>query len=121
MKILSVRLKELRHDLKISQAKISYELGIAQTTYAAYETNRSQPSIEVLDKISTFFDVSIDYLLGKSNVKATQAEVDFSNEVSKKGIDQMIKEYNLTLGDEAMDPEEERKLIKLIELFVGSE
>lgn len=121
MKILGTRLKELRSKLNLSQVYVSKKLGIGQTTYAAYEIGRSQPGNEMLVKLAIYYEVSTDYLLGKSNTKYTQAELDFFNEIKEKGIEQLIHDYNLTLGSESLDLGEEKKLIKLIKLFIGSD
>lgn len=118
MKILGTRLKELRSKLNLSQVYVSKKLGIGQTTYAAYEIGRSQPGNEMLVKLAIYYEVSTDYLLGKTDTKYTQAELDFYNEIKEKGIEQLIHEYNITLEDKAMDPKEEKILIKLIKSFV---
>lgn len=119
--VFASRLTKLREELGMSQNEVSKELGMSQSTYAGYEVDRSEPNFETLRKLSSYYKVSIDYLIGQSDVKATQAEVDFLNEVEEKGIDQLIREYNLTLGDKAMDPKEERILIKLIKSFMEEE
>lgn len=121
MKHLGTRLRELRKELRKSQSLVAIDLSIGQTTYAGYELDKSEPSNEMLITLSDYYNVSTDYLLGHSNVKATQAEVDFSNGVKEIGIEELIKKYNLTLGNESMEPREERKLIKLIKLFIESE
>lgn len=63
--MIDQRLKQLRTDKKLTQAELSYDLGIAKTTLAAYEQGKSEPSIETLIKISDYFDVTVDYLIGK--------------------------------------------------------
>ena len=40
-------------------------LGIAQTTYAGYETGRYEPDLETLTKIADYYKISIDYLIGR--------------------------------------------------------
>jgi len=117
--IFCTRLKDLRKSMSKTQLEVSQELGVPQSTYAGYEINRSEPNMETLTKISDYFNVSIDYLLGKSDVKATQAEVDFLKELETKSIDEMIHNYNITLGDQdKMNEEDERKLIKIIKMFM---
>ena len=49
------RLKLLRNDRKILQKEVASYLGIDRTTYVKYETGASEPSIEVLRKLATFF------------------------------------------------------------------
>ncbi len=68
-----------------------------------------------------YFKVSTDYLLGATDRKYTQTELEFFNEIKDKGIDQLIREYNLTLGDEAMSEKDERILIKLIKSFMDEQ
>ena len=63
--MLNIILKELRKKKKISQKELSEILGIAQTTYAGYETGRHQPNLEILIKLSEFYSVSLDYITGR--------------------------------------------------------
>ena len=66
-----MRLKELREDLDIPQRIIAEYLGIRQNTYSQYENGQRQLPIEMLIKLSKYFSVSTDYILGITNVKAT--------------------------------------------------
>lgn len=61
------RLKILRKDFGISQDELGKKIGVARTSVANYETNRNYPTSEVLEKLSDVFDVSIDYLLCKTD------------------------------------------------------
>jgi transcriptional regulator with XRE-family HTH domain len=72
------RLKKLRADRELSQAKIAPMFGIAQQSYADWETGKSQPDIETLLKMAMFFDVTLDYLCGSSDeiVKPAKAPKD---------------------------------------------
>ncbi len=64
-----MRLKELREDLDIPQRVIAEYLHIKQNTYSQYENGQRQLPIDVLVKLSTFFNVSTDYILEISNEK----------------------------------------------------
>ncbi len=64
-----MRLKELREERNIKQSIIASVLMIKQNTYSQYETGQRQPPIEILIKISKFYDVSVDYLLGLTNIE----------------------------------------------------
>lgn len=68
MKIFQERLIELRKMNNITQRQISKYLQIAQPSYIRYENGSSQPSLDNLVKIANFFDVSIDYLLGRDDL-----------------------------------------------------
>lgn len=63
------RLKELRMDANISQKKLSENLCLSQQAVAKWETGKSTPDPETLLKIAEYFDVSVDYLLGKTDIK----------------------------------------------------
>ena len=65
MEILSNRLKELRKQKEINQKEIADFLGINRVTYTGYETNKHEPSLEILLKIASFYKVSVDYLMGR--------------------------------------------------------
>ena len=63
------RLKELRKDRKETQEDIANMLGVDRTTYSKYESGASEPSFEILLKLSQIFNVSTDYLLGRTEQK----------------------------------------------------
>ncbi|GAA0313565.1 helix-turn-helix transcriptional regulator [Bacillus carboniphilus] len=57
------RLKKLRLSHKLTQQDMADYLGISRQGYAKYEKEESQPDFDTLKKLSSKFDVSIDYLL----------------------------------------------------------
>ncbi len=65
--ILNTRLAELRCQKNLSKKEISISLGLEQSSYGKYELGQRQPSIEILQKLASFFEVSIDYLLGETD------------------------------------------------------
>lgn len=58
------RLKQLRESRKILQKTVAEHLGIDRTTYTKYETGKSEPDIQTLIKLSAYFQVSLDELVG---------------------------------------------------------
>lgn len=62
-----MRLKELRKERKISQQKLADHLDVARSTVAMWEVGPNQPDSEMLLRIADYFDVTIDYLLGRSD------------------------------------------------------
>lgn len=63
------RLKELRKSKNLTQTELGKILGVGKTTISMYETNNSTPNDEIKLKIADYFNVSLDYLLGKTNIK----------------------------------------------------
>lgn len=70
MKILATRLKELREDRRIYQREMAELLGLSMRGYQGYETDQSEPKLATLVAIADYFDVSIDYLVGRTDVPA---------------------------------------------------
>ncbi len=58
------RLKELRLEHKISQKKLAEIIGTNNSSICDWECGRSEPGIDYIIKLSLYFDVSSDYLLG---------------------------------------------------------
>jgi transcriptional regulator with XRE-family HTH domain len=61
------RLKQLRDQKKITQEDFAIAIGFNRSTLANWETDRALPDIETCNKIADYFNVSTDYLLGRSN------------------------------------------------------
>ncbi|UZQ85079.1 helix-turn-helix domain-containing protein [Thermoclostridium stercorarium] len=67
--MLSERIKELRNEKGISQSALANHLGLTQQAIAKWEKGIAEPDSEMLKKIATFFDVSVDYLLGRTDIR----------------------------------------------------
>ncbi len=65
------RLKELREQKNLTQAQLSKFLNISASTIGMYEQGRRFPDENLLKHISQYFNVSIDYLLGLTNIPNT--------------------------------------------------
>ena len=61
-----MRLKELRKKKGISQLKLATDLNTTQNTISRYETGEREPGIDELIKIADYFNVSVDYLIGRT-------------------------------------------------------
>ena len=60
-----MRLRDLREDNDITQNQIALMLNIKQNTYSQYEDGKREVPINILWKLADFYDVSIDYLVGR--------------------------------------------------------
>ena len=68
MQILAKRLKDLRESRRIYQKEMAEILGLSFRGYQDYETNKSEPKLKTLIAIADYFQVSIDYLVGRTDV-----------------------------------------------------
>ena len=62
-----MRLKDLRKKRKISQLKLAMDLGMNQNTISRYENEVRQADYATLIRFADYFNVSIDYLLERTN------------------------------------------------------
>lgn len=62
---MEFRLKELRKKRKISQLKLAMDLNMNQNTISRYETMEREADYRTLILFADYFDVSLDYLLGR--------------------------------------------------------
>ena len=75
MRIVAERLRTLRNRLSISQVKMAPIVGLKQSTINRYENDQSDPSLETLLRYAEYFDVSLDYIFGRTdNPQGTQYE-----------------------------------------------
>lgn len=63
------RIRDLREDKDMNQTEIAKMLGMSQTGYSKYETGENDIPTSVLIKLARFYDTSIDYLLGETNIR----------------------------------------------------
>ncbi|WP_040195136.1 helix-turn-helix domain-containing protein [Clostridium culturomicium] len=63
------RIKELRIEKRLTQDELSDILNLSRQAISAWETEINEPDIPALIKLSEYFNVSIDYLVGTTNIK----------------------------------------------------
>lgn len=88
------RIRELRKEKGLTQLQFCQKLNITQSTLSGWECERWQPDNETLIKLANYFDVSIDYLLGRVDKKISFAqiakELRESNNLTQKQLSQQI-------------------------------
>ena len=67
-----MRLKEIRKSKGISQLKLAMDLNTNQNTISRYETGEREPGIHELIKIADNFNISVDYLLERTDIPHIQ-------------------------------------------------
>ena len=65
------RIRNLREDRDMNQTKIAKKLGMSQTGYSKYETGENDIPTAILIKLADYYDVSVDYILGRTNNPVT--------------------------------------------------
>ena len=59
------RIKQLRSKNGVRQVELANILGISQSTLSTWENGRYEPDIEAINRLADYFNVSVDYLLGR--------------------------------------------------------
>ncbi|WP_139993648.1 helix-turn-helix domain-containing protein [Kurthia sp. Dielmo] len=107
--MFSQRLKYLRKEKKLTQNDMAELLGITRQGYAKYESGSGEPDIKAIDKLANFFNVTTDYLLGRSDIKNPEKMTNegISNEdyekltaYQKEVVDFIISRENLFFYDQ---------------------
>ena len=61
------RLKSLRGEKKATQVMLAQITGLTDRTFRKYESGKIEPTLSVLTALADYFDVSLDYLVGRSD------------------------------------------------------
>lgn len=62
-------LKLLRQEYRISQQRLADAIGVSQQSINQYENHNIEPDISILSKIADYFDTSIDYVVGHTDIR----------------------------------------------------
>ena len=96
-----MRLIELRKKKGKNQAEVAKFINVSQVAYSKYETGKSEPSYDILTKLADYFDVSVDYILGRDEMPALKipdelkdvqvAFYDGIKDLKQEDIDELVK------------------------------
>lgn len=96
--MLGKRLKGLRG--KQTQEQVANKLGISRSRYSHYENEHVQPDNELLQRMAELYNVSIDYLLGRTNDKSSISQEGTSDADDKDAADYLLEYIEQGLSDE---------------------
>ncbi len=100
---LKERLISLRESKGFTQVDVSEKLGIKRARYNAWEQGLSQPNVEMLKSIAEIYKISLDYLVGKSDM--------VNAEIERMSIDSDIRVIQRAALE--MTPEQREKAIEM--------
>lgn len=102
----SDRIKLLRKELNLTQEELANKINKTRSTIAGYETERKQPDYETLKVIADFFDVSIDYLLGRTDSRRSETKQNLPIEfTTPEEAIKFVLEQNVIMGFGGFDIE----------------
>ena len=85
------RLKVLRKEKNLTQSELAKIINVSPSTVGMYERENRQPTPETLNQLADFFEVTTDYLLGRTNQKYFKEEDTIAFHTKKKITDKDLK------------------------------
>ena len=61
------RIRELRKERNLTMKRLGEAIGVAESTISLYENGKRQPDNDTLQKLADYFNVSVDYILGRTD------------------------------------------------------
>lgn len=110
------RISALREQRKLTQEELALQLQISRAVLSHYEKNRRKPNYATLRKIADYFQVSVDYLLGRDEdmQQTSMGEIqDFADSLELSD-DSILEKFTLTIDGKELTPEEAKRFIAFI-------
>lgn len=108
--LIGEKIKELRKNSKITQEQLGNAIGVSKMAISYFEKGKKAPGRETLEKIADYFEVTTDYLLGRSeDPELTEEENDI---VTKEG-------KNIMALIESLPEDERKKAWEQLEMYVA--
>lgn len=115
------RIAELRDQHGWTQEELAHSIGITRAALSHYEKNRRKPDYEILTKLADKFNVSIDYLIGRTkqpkNILDTEVR-EFVDQLELSDED-LLKNFNLTIDGHSLTEEEAKHFIAFMRIERG--
>lgn len=97
MSTFSVRLKELRKERRLTQKQLAQILFVDDTSISKYENGKNGPENVILQQMADYFNVSIDYLLGRTDNRNSSNNEGWTPTLTNKDNLDIEKALNRTL------------------------
>lgn len=121
------RLKKLRKEKKLYQKELAKIIGVSDGAIAMYETGKRTPDKDILDKMASYFGVSVDFLLGRTKERSPADKIksalssdpelaDFWDKLSKREDLQLLFKQT-----KDMNPEGVKQIIRIIKAIEDEE
>ena len=104
------RLKELRLSRNLKQSELAELLGISSSAIGSYERCERQPTYELLHQFAKMFNVSIDYILCRSNEKLT---VEQYQQLTTFDLSNILHKHSVTLAGKELTAADKRRIIDI--------
>lgn len=101
--MFQIKLKMLRESIGLSQASLARVIGTSQGAVGNWESGIRQPNLEMLSKLADYFDVSVDFLLGREDEEAKKEIAALSDDDLNYQIIKLLSELSTEKQQLALD------------------
>jgi transcriptional regulator with XRE-family HTH domain len=110
------RIALLRDKKGLKQDELSTKLGISRAALSHYETNRREPDYETINRIADFFNVSIDYLVGRTDDPQRSMDTDVRDFIDNLELadESILDKFALTIDGRKLTLEEAKRFIAFV-------
>ena len=117
------RLRRARKSKDITLQELADKLNTNKSTLSRYENNKREPKLDLIKDLADYLNVSVDYLLGRSNVKRSENEIkqalennpdliQFWEQLSERNDLQLLFKQTQNLSPEAI-----RKVVEFMQMI----
>jgi len=119
--LLGKRLKALREKKGISQKFVATKIGVNNSTLSGYESGYREPDGETLSRLADFYEVTTDYLLGRSNNSQLSSNTEtLMNDIDLGlSIDEIMEKYNLKFEGDPLMKDDVEKIITVVKTLMS--
>ncbi|QDY85898.1 helix-turn-helix transcriptional regulator [Paenibacillus polymyxa] len=112
------RIAELREHKGLKQEELAQSLGITRAALSHYEKNRRKPDFETLTKLADIFEVTIDYLVGRTSQPTAILDSGVREFVDQLELsdEDILQRFNLTIDGRTLTEEEAKRFIAFVRM-----
>jgi transcriptional regulator with XRE-family HTH domain len=110
------RIAELRESRGWTQEQLSGMIGITRAALSHYEKNRRKPDYDTLTTLADLFNVTIDYLIGRTHQKHTPLDQEVQQFVDQLELsdEDLLARFSLTIDGRQLTDEEAKRFIAFV-------
>ncbi|MDI9478918.1 MAG: helix-turn-helix transcriptional regulator [Bacillota bacterium] len=117
MNKIGQRIKQLRKENKITQEELGKMFGMVKSTISLYENGKSNPDDEIKQKIADQFNVSIDWLLGRTDERRTADEIIAEYKEKELEFEELFDRFNIYFEGRKLTEKDKKSIISFLQML----
>ena len=117
MKKIGERIKLLRKENNYTQEQFGDIFGLVKSTVSLYESGKSNPDDEIKQKIADHFDVSIDWLLGRTEERSTVDKIINKNKQKEVEFEELFDRFNIYFEGKKLSRKDKKSVLSFLHML----